>query len=307
MNRSFDDKQNDFEKMWHFVQMVNREKKDDFTWQVCRLGDWKFGLWNEKKLIPSFFRKNAQLWFGEKNQLVGFVLSEDGGNIIFIFTIKKYEFLYSELLDWTIENWGPKFSTLILEIREGQRDLITILEQKGFQSKGIIATTRSYDLSSKVSETINLPAGFRIVNMLENKDYHSKDMLAINAFENQNQISDFDLIKFEYSRENPAYDPIFDFSVITQDGVHVASCVGLLDKINKTSEIEKVCTHQQYRRLGLSEAVIKHCFQKLFSKGFNRAYITAYGKEADQLYEKLGPCNRQHWLHYEIILGSIRK
>ncbi|MDO9084759.1 MAG: GNAT family N-acetyltransferase [Anaerolineaceae bacterium] len=300
MNRYFDEKQNDFEKMLHFLQADNQDKKEDFTWQVCRLGDWKFGLWNEKKLIPSFFRKNAQLWFDENKKLIGFVLSENGDNIIFIFTIKKYEFLYSEILNWTIKNWGLIFSSLLIELRESQKDEITILEQKGFQSKGIIATTRSYELSSKASETINLPAGFRIVNMLENKDYHSKGILAINAFENQNQISDFDLMKFEYSRENPAYDPTFDFSVITQDGVHVASCVGLLDKINKISEIEKVCTHQNYRRLGLSESVIKHCFQKLYSAGFNRAFLTAYGKGADQLYEKLGPSNRQHWLHYEL-------
>jgi GNAT superfamily N-acetyltransferase len=232
------------------------------------------------------------------------VLSENGDNIIFIFTLKEYEFLYSEILNWTVENWGSRFPILILEIRESQKNLITILEQKGFQSKGIIATTRSYDLFLKESETIDLPADFKIVNMLENKDYHSKDILAVNAFENQDQISGFDLMKFEYSRENPAYDPTFDFSVITQDGLHVASCVGLLDKFNKASEIEKVCTHQSYRRLGLSESVIQHCFQKLYSKGFNRAYLTAYGKGADQLYEKLGPVNRHHWLHYELVVNN---
>jgi N-acetylglutamate synthase-like GNAT family acetyltransferase len=232
------------------------------------------------------------------------VLSENGDNIIFIFTLKEYEFLYSEILNWTVENWGSRFPILILEIRESQKDQITFLEQKGFQSKGIIATTRSYDLSSKEPEIINLPDDFRIVNMLENKDYHSKDMLAVNAFENQNQISDFDLMKFEFSRENPAYDPAFDFSVMTQEGVHVASCVGLLDEFNKISEVEKVCTHQNYRRLGLSETVINHCIQKLTSAGFNRAYLTAYGKGADQLYEKLGPVNRHHWLHYELVVNN---
>jgi hypothetical protein len=103
-----------------------------------------------------------------------------------------------------------------------------------------------------VSYPIYLTDYFRIVTMVENKNYPSKDMLAKNFFENQNQLSDFDLNKFEYSRESPSYDPTFDFSVITQDSVHVASCVGLLDKFNKTSEIEKVCTHQECRRLGLS-------------------------------------------------------
>jgi ribosomal protein S18 acetylase RimI-like enzyme len=107
------------------------------------------------------------------------------------------------------------------------------------------------------------------------------------------------LLSSEYSRQNPAYDPALDFSALTQEGVHVASCVGFIDPACKMAEVEKVCTHSQYRRRGLGEAVIRECFRQLRQRGFDTAYITGYSGEANGLYEKLGPCKLKQWFHYE--------
>jgi len=90
--RPFDDTQQDFEKMWCFLQQDYAQKQDRFTWLVSRLGDWRYGLWNEKKYIPTFFRDYAQLWVDSFDQLVGFVLSENGDNIFFIFTARGMKF-----------------------------------------------------------------------------------------------------------------------------------------------------------------------------------------------------------------------
>jgi len=71
--RPFNDTRNGFEKMWRFLQLDYAQKQDCFIWLVSRLGDWRYGLWNEKKYIPTFFRDNAQLWVdafdGEANGL----------------------------------------------------------------------------------------------------------------------------------------------------------------------------------------------------------------------------------------------
>jgi len=92
--------------------------------------------------------------------------------------------------------------------------------------------------------------------------------------------------------------------VVDPDGVHAASCLGFLDTANRISEIERVCTHSAYRRRGLAEAVIRACFQRLAQRGVERAYITAYGPEADALYEKLGPVARRAWAHYELLIRA---
>jgi hypothetical protein len=77
--------------------------------------------------------------------------------------------------------------------------------------------------------------------MNENKDFRGKGLLYNNAFGKQTTVSDFELLRFEYSRENPAYDPSFDLSVVTLAGLHVASCVGFHDPAHGVAEVEKVC------------------------------------------------------------------
>ncbi len=68
---------------------------------------------------------------------------------------------------------------------------------------------------------------------------------------------------------------------------------------------KQVCTHNQYRRLGLAEAVIRECFHHLSRRGNERAYITRFGPGANALYEKLGPCKRKQWFHYELASSSL--
>ncbi|RPJ19362.1 MAG: hypothetical protein EHM33_30395 [Chloroflexi bacterium] len=59
-------------------------------------------------------------------------------------------------------------------------------------------------------------------------------------------------------------------------------------------------THDQYRRLGLAEAVTRECFQRLKRHGTSWAYITGYGPGANALYEKLGSIKQKQWFHYEL-------
>ena len=303
-NRPFTLKGADFEKMWRFLQEDYARKQDQFIWHIGRLGDWLYGLWNEHKCIPTFFGKHAQLWLDDFEQLLGFVIDEGGDNTFYIFTLAGYEYLYPEILDWTIEHWGSRGPTLVAEVHEFQTMALATLESRGFRSKGPEAMTRKYDLREKIFEPIQLAAGYRIVNMAENGDYEAKASLFKDGFSNSSEVSKFDLLKFEYSRENPAYDPALDFSVVAPDGVHAATCVGFIDPPNRAAEVEKVCTHRGYRRQGLAEAVIRECFQRLGQRGIERAYITGYSGEANSLYEKLGPVRRKQWVHYELKISE---
>lgn len=303
-HRPFDAARNDFEKMWRFLQQDYAQKQEKFIWHFSRLGDWKYGLWSEKKYIPSFFRNHAELWVDAFDRLLGFVLSEDGEEVFFIFTLRGYEYLYTDILDWTIEHWGSRFPKLLTEVHEYQVEALAVLESRGFRSQGSVATTRQYDLHTKEeeAEAILLPAGFRIVDLRENGDYRNKALLYKNGFDDEEHVSEFDLLRFEYSRENPAYDPRFDLSIVTPSGVHAAGCVGFHDPAQGIAEVEKVCTQNGYRRMGLAEAVIRECFQRLKKAGMRQAYITGYSVGANTLYEKLGPCGQKQWFHYELTI-----
>jgi ribosomal protein S18 acetylase RimI-like enzyme len=299
-SRPFSLKGDDFDKMWRFLQQDYARQQERFIWHIGRLGDWQYGLWNEQKYIPTFFAKHAQLWLDDFQRLLGFVIDEDGNNTFFIFTLAGYEHLYPAILDWTIEHWASRAEALMAEVHEFQTAELAALESRGFRSHGVAAVTREYDLPAKKDEELRLPAGCRIVTMAENGDYLSKARLYKDGFSNSNEVSALELLKFEYSRENPAYDPTLDLSVVTPDGVHAATCVGFADPGNRAAEVEKVCTHRGYRRQGLAEAVIRECFRRLSQRGIERAYITGYSGEANNLYEKLGPVKRKQWFHYEL-------
>lgn len=299
-HRPFNEKGNDFENMWRFLQQDYAHRQERFIWHCSRLRDWKFGLWREQKYIPSFFRKHAELWVDAFDQLLGFVLSEDREEVFFIFTMQGYEYLYADILGWTLQNWGDRFPRLLTEVHEYQKEALAILQSEGFRSQGVLATTRQYDLMTKESEPIQLRADFRIVDMCENGGFHNKGLLYKAGFGNEGHVTDFELLRFEYSRENPAYDPRFDLSVVTPEGLHVAGCVGFHDPVHGIAEIEKVCTHYKYRRQGLAEAVIKECSQRLKRAGMKRAYITGYSERANALYEKLEPCWQKRWFHFEL-------
>ena len=300
-HRPFNNHGNDFEKLWRFLQQDYGHKQERFVWHSSRLGDWKYGLWSEQKYVPSFFRRHAELWVDAFDQILGFVLSEDGEEVFFMFALQGYEYLYADMLDWTVQNWASRFPKLLTEVHEYQAEVLAILESRGFRSQGVVATTRQYDLLSKEAELIQLPASFRIMDMRENGDFYNKSLLYKAGFGDEDHVTDFELLRFEYSRENPAYDPRFDFSVVTPEGVHAAGCVGFHDPVQGIAEVEKVCTHYRYRRQGLAEAVIKECFQRLKKAGMKQAYITGYSERANALYQKLGPCWQKQWFHYELV------
>ena len=299
-HRPFDSAQDDFEKMWLFLREDYAHKQERFIWHTSRLGDWKYGLWQEAKYIPTFFRNHAELWVDAFDGLLGFVLNEDGGNVFFIFARQGYEYLHEDMLDWTIQCWRPRHSSLKAEVHEYQCEALAALERKGFQSRGVVATTRQYDLLTRRGESTRLPYGFRVQDMRENGDFRQKALLYKNGFGTEEFVTEFELLRFEYSRENPAYDPRYDLSVVTAEGFHAAGCVGFHDPLHGMAEIEKVCTQNQHRRLGLAEAVIRECFQRLKRAGMRQAYITGYSEAANALYQKLGPCWQKQWFHYEL-------
>lgn len=117
-HRPFDASGPDFERMWRFLQQDYADRRDRFIWLFSRLGDWKYGLWNDRKLFPTFFEKYAELWVDAFERPAGFVVSEDGGDIFFIFTALGFDYLYAEILDWTMRHWGPRYKRLRAEVHE---------------------------------------------------------------------------------------------------------------------------------------------------------------------------------------------
>ena len=131
--------------------------------------------------------------------------------------------------------------------------------------------------------------------MLQNYDLKGKALLYNNVWGSGGEVSQFVLLKYEYNRESPCFNPRLDLSVINGDGLHVSSCVAFVDYKTNYTEIEKICTHKEYRRKGLAEAGIRECFKRLYADGIKYVYITGFSEEAKSLYKKLGAIKSRKW------------
>jgi GNAT superfamily N-acetyltransferase len=300
-NRPFDPSHNDFIKMYRFLQQDYVHKQDRFIWLFSRLGDWYYGLYDEKKYIPTFFSENAQLWIDNLDELLGFVLSEDGSNLFFIFTAEGYDSLYTDILEWTMHNWRPRFPTLKTEVHEYQDFALAALTRQGFHQVAEVAITRQYDPAACAAAPQALPAPYTIVDQYTRPDSPAKVALYKNGFSNTGEVTWLDIASNVYSHHSPAYDASLDLSVVDEHGKHLAGCVGFIDPHYQVAEIEKICTHSAYRRQGLASAVVNECFRRLAGRGVTSAYITGYSEAAISLYGKLGWRKLKRWYHYELI------
>ncbi len=290
-HRDYCEENGDFNRLCRFVSASNAASRANSAWCLGRIVDWKYGLYENKRLYPAFCNENAHLWFDGFGELAGFVVSESGDAGFAVLTLPGYRFLYEEMLQWTLETWkgrGPAFYT---EVTERQAIEARVLEQYEFRKKSTFFTRR-FDLTGELMPRTPLEPGFTIVDMHTHPDYRGQRILRNNAFQGKDSLSEAELQHqlsfYNYGNQGPIYHAPTDLCVMAEDGTLVAGCEALIDAQNCTADIERVCTHSGFRKRGFARAVILECLHRLKEMGIHSAYITGYSPEAIALYGSLG-------------------
>jgi GNAT superfamily N-acetyltransferase len=301
-HRNYADEQGDFNRICLFFIDHPAETRQYSTWCLGRFVDWKYGLWGGKLDTPGFWNKNAHLWFDGFGKLAGFVISEGGGSQFDVVTTAGYRFLFGEMLAWALENWGERPLPLSIEINAAQTTEIKILEQNGFTFDATFFTSH-FDLTRELPAPFPLETGFTVVDMHNHPDYRGQRLLRSNAFQGKSDIEEEELkrltILYTYSHEGPIYHPQTDLCVMAADGQLVSGCEALIDAHNAQADIERVCTHSDFRRRGFARVVIQACLSRLREMGIQEAFITGYSEEAINLYNLLGAVKRTESLIYK--------
>lgn len=86
---------------------------------------------------------------------------------------------------------------------------------------------------------------------------------------------------------------------MAENGTLVAGCEALINSHCLEADIERVCTHSNFRKRGFARAVIQECLYRLRDMGIHNAYITGYSPEAVALYGSLGAIDEVKALVYE--------
>jgi GNAT superfamily N-acetyltransferase len=301
-HRSYSEAAGDFNRLCRFAIENHDHVRAYSTWCLGRLVDWKYGLYENKLAIAGFCDNNAHLWFDGFGELAGVAISENGDAGFAIITAQGYRFLFEELLQWVLDSWRERDSRLSIEITGLQAMETTILERFGFRHASTFYTQR-FDLAAEPAKRFSLEPGFVIVDMHTHPNYREQRILRAEAFSGKSCLAEeelrWQLEFYNYIHQGPIYHPQCDLCVMAEDGRFVAGCEALIDARNLAADIERVCTHSNFRKRGFARAVIQECLDRLRQMGMRTAYITGYSPEAIALYGSLGAAEESRSLIYE--------
>lgn len=306
-HRNYSEEFGDFNRIARFFTPSSLIRRTHTTLCLGRLVDWKYALFENKRAYAAFCNENAELWFDAFGELAGFAISERGEAGFQILTLPGYRFLFEEMLQWVLEAWqarpakcGSGFSTETTEFQDLEA---RVLERYGFSVESEFFTRR-FDLTSELAPRFPLEPGFVIVDMHSRPDYRALGALRANAFQNKNTLTEEEMENrlwfYNHSHASPIYHPQTDLCVMAEDGQFIAGCEALINAHSLDAEVERVCTHSDFRQRGFARAVIQECLCRLKDLGLVNAYITGYSHAAMALYGSLGAVDEVKAFVYEM-------
>lgn len=274
----------------NFISSVYRTTKqlDDFP--LARFEIWVYEHYNEN---TDFFADNCHIWRDDSGEIAGILISEDGENGFHLISHPQNTGIFEIMISFLFDSRAKDRNELWTELSAFKRKEHEIYAEYGIVKTESYALTRYYDLKN-FSLMAEIPEDYYIESADMNLNPAKHVELVKNAFG-----KDFYSEKlYEKLRNSPNYHADLDITVYSKTGKAVSACTGWVDPVNRTAEIETVCTHSDYRRKGLARIAMIKCLQKLKEKGVSKAYISSLNDVTHNFYDSFSYKNRQKSYEY---------
>lgn len=277
--------------------LIKKSINDPYqTWDSGRMNFWRYGVHGKKSDQDQFFKDNVRTYM-DSGKVIGLVISEYGGEDIFIEVALGYEHLFDEMFHWVEHVWATDKKAIYMDAYENHEDKIKTILGHNYQFERHDENKRLYDLTS-IDMQYKLKEGFKIKAFYEYPNYESRANLVNSAFNRTDYTKD-NLDKLHSSKE---YIKALDLGVISPEGIFVAYCVGW----RWTGKpgwgyIEPVGTHKAFRKMGFGTSVIKECFYRMANLGIDRVEISSLAEPnvANFLYDSLNPYEKLRVFKYK--------
>ncbi len=246
--------------------------------------DWWRAL-RENHKDWSFLR----LWWDEKDALGGFAWMGSGQVDLFSHPTRRR--VEADMLAWAeqqrreqppAEDGRRRLRAWALTSDSSRQ---TLLGRNGYTRAADAFACFSYPLEGEVPPAA-LPEGFKIRPVAVKDEWKARVELHRQAFE----PSSFTAAKYRAARGGPSYRADLDLVAAAPDGTLAAFCILWYDEANRVGEFEPVGCAPQFRRMGLTRALLLEGLRRLRRLGGRFAHVFAAADEepAVKLYHSVG-------------------
>lgn len=285
----YDPKSDDFQLLSSFVQKHSNHISENTSWSFQRFIDWRYGHIAQEE---EFCSKTLIKFLDETNEILGVAINEDGRDMLTLLTDKVSPELFERFLHDAIERLMQGVNPLYMEVSEKQEMEKACIEKMGFVVAGESKKMR-YTLESLEFKDTYSMEGFRVVRMSEEPLYEKQGRLRASAFQGKDNITDEEVLErlktIQIMKQSPTFNPSTDILIINDEGIAVAGCEPLVNFETKDAEIERVCTHRDFRNRGFSRMVITEAMKSLKNEGIKVAYLSGWNDTTIHLYQSFGP------------------
>lgn len=232
--------------------------------------------------------ENAQLWFID-DALAAFTWPTHGELDLLVHP--EHQQFLGRMLDWSFEQARARtaddadHSELRVWSFDGDLERVRLYQERSLHRTDTAMCSRRRSLAGAIPEPA-LPDGYRIRQVAGEQDLEQRVEVHRNAF----TPSKMTVEKHRNVMQSATYRPDLDLVVEALDGTFAAYCLVWFDEHNHLGIFEPVGCHSDYRRRGLTKAVMYEGMRRLQALGATVAFVnnTRGAEAASALYDSVG-------------------
>lgn len=268
---------------------VNDYHIGDFVWRTWRIPEASVGdslaIW-----MDNAGQTVAIGWFDAPRE---FAMTLDPA---LVGTVEEAE-LVQRISGWADKRYqrepGPRDRPLGAAIRRDDAATQAVLAQLGYQFSGETRYAGNFRTLTGPIPAPVLPAGYRFESMEDGADLNDRVEIHREVW----APSRFTHEAYDLVRKAPVYRADLDLAVRAADGKYASYLIGWWDPEARSGLLEPVGARAEFRRQGLTAALINETLRRFHALGVDRVYVNsrAVDEPANALYRSAGFARIAEW------------